>query len=136
MNNIKLYINSLDNNFNDIRIDELDRINEQNFTFTEDAHESIFYKNMAKDLFYKDEKDYLLKQMCFTKSNFIENITRVKYYYNQLKKENSVILLGLSDLIKNKYNLENSDISYVIIIQNYQIQKKMNFYPSIIQIQI
>ena len=115
MNNIKLYINSLDNNFNDIRIDELDRINEQNFTFTEDAHESIFYKNMAKDLFYKDEKDYLLKQMCFTKSNFIENITRVKYYYNQLKKENSVILLGLSDLIKNKYNLENSDISYVFL---------------------
>ena len=111
MNNIKLYINSLKNNFNDIRIDELDKISEQNFTFTEDPHESMFYKKLTTDLFYKDEKDYLLKQLWFSKKDFIENITKVKFYFNQLTINNSVILLGLNNNTKNKYKDELSDIS-------------------------
>ena len=115
MNNIRLYIEEYFNNNlnNDIRPEELDTISGQNFTFTEDAHESIFYKNLATDLFYKDEKDYLLKKMWFTKQNFIENITTVKYYFNQLTMNNSVILLAFNDNAKKKYNLPNSDIDYV-----------------------
>ncbi len=109
INNIILYVNSLNNNFNDIRIDELDKISEQNFTFTEDPHDCFFYKKLTTDLFYKDEKDYLLKEVWFSKKDFIENITRVKFYFNQLTMNNSVILLGLKDKIKNKYDL--SDIS-------------------------
>ena len=104
INNIILYINSLDNNFTDIRIDELDKINEQNFTFTEDPHDCYFYKKLTTDLFYKDEKDYLLKQIWFSKKDFIENKTKVKFYFNQLTMNNSVILLGLKDETINKYN--------------------------------
>ena len=111
MNNIKLYINLLKNNFNDIRIDELDKISEQNFTFTEDPHDCFFYKKLTTDLFYKDEKDYLLKQMWFSKKDFIENITKVKFYLNQLTINNSVILLGLNNNTKNKYKDVLSDIS-------------------------
>ena len=110
INNIILYTN---NTLDDIRIEELDRISEQYFTFTEDAHESIFYKNMAIDLFYKDEKDFLLKQMWLTKQNFILNKNKVKNYYNQLNINNSVILLGLSNKIKIKHNLNKSKISFV-----------------------
>ena len=78
INNIILYINSLDNNFTDIRIDELDKINEQNFTFTEDPHDCYFYKKLTTDLFYKDEKDYLLKQ---------------KWYHNRIAKNISDVLI-------------------------------------------
>ena len=78
MNNIKLYINNFNKRVNDIRIQELERICEQYFTFTEDAHESIFYKNLANNLFYKDEKNYLLKEMWFTKQDFIVNINTIK----------------------------------------------------------
>ena len=82
MNNIILYINNFNDFINDTRIEELQRISEQIFTFTEDAHETIFYQNVATDLFYKDEKDFLLKQTWFTKQNFIENINTVKNYFN------------------------------------------------------
>ena len=82
-----------------MRIEELEIISGQNFTFTEDAHESHFFQNIAKELFYKDEKDFLLKQMWFSKNNFCENIYKVKYYYDQFNVNNSVILLGISDKV-------------------------------------
>ena len=113
MNNIKLYINSLNNNSNDIRIDELDKKSEQNFTFTEDEHNFIFFNKLTNELFYKDEKDFLLKQMWFTKNDFMENITKVKFYFNQLIINNSVILLGLNDKATSKYKQELSKISYI-----------------------
>ena len=115
MNNIKLYINSYKDILNDVRIEELEIISGQNFTFTEDAHESHFFQNIAKELFYKDEKDFLLKQMWFSKNNFCENIYKVKYYYDQFNVNNSVILLGISDKVKSKYNLSKSgsDINYL-----------------------
>ena len=115
MNNIKLYINSYKDFLNDVRIEELEIISGQNFTFTEDAHESHFFQNIAKELFYKDEKDFLLKQMWFSKNNFCENIYKVKYYYDQFNVNNSVILLGVSDKVKSKYNLSKSgsDINYL-----------------------
>lgn len=115
MNNIKLYINSYKDILNDVRIEELEIISGQNFTFTEDAHESHFFQNIAKELFYKDEKDFLLKQMWFSKNNFCDNIYKVKYYYDQFNVNNSVILLGISDKVKSKYNLSKSgsDINYL-----------------------
>ena len=122
MNNIKLYIvDYFNTNLNDIRIEELQIISEQIFTFTEDAHESIFFKNLATDLFYKDEKDYLLKKMWFTKQNFIENINTVKFYFNQLNINNSIILIGINDGAERKYNLNKSNISY--LFQNIKTTK-------------
>mgnify|MGYP002626282752 CR=1 FL=1 len=115
MNNIMLYINSLDNNniLNDIRIEELEIISNQTFTFAEDFHEKGSYKNLAVELFYKDEKNYLLKEIWFTKQNFIDNINKVKYYFNQFTLNNSVIILAISDYCLYKYNLFESNISYV-----------------------
>ena len=84
MNNIKLYINCYNYTFNDTRMEELQTISEQNFTFMEDAHESIYFINIAFDLFYKDERNFLLKQMWFSKQNFIDNIAKVQYYFKPI----------------------------------------------------
>ena len=113
INNIILYVNTYTNISDDVRLEELDKISEQNFTFTEDAHDSIFYKNIANDLFYKDEKEILLKQMQFSKKDFIENITTVKFYYNQLTFNNSVIFLGFKEDTINEHNLSESEFSYM-----------------------
>jgi hypothetical protein len=113
MNNIMLYINSDININNDIRIEELDKITDQNFTFVEDPLDSDFYKKLANDLFYKDEKDLLLKQKWFTKKNFVDNIEQVKLYFNQFKIDNSIILLGFNEAAKNKYKLEELDLPFI-----------------------
>ena len=113
MNNIKLYINQYNKTLNDIKIEELQIITEQSFTFTEDAHDSIFFKNIATDLFYKDEKNLLLKQSFFSKQNFIENLNTIKFYFNQLTLNNSVILLGINDPTKEKYKLPQSNIAFI-----------------------
>ena len=113
MNNIKLYINYYNKTLNDIRIEELQIITEQIFTFTEDAHDIIFYKNMAIDLFKKDEKNYFLKKSWFSKENFIEEINKVNYYFNQLIINNSVIIVGINNDTIEKYNLFDSDIAYL-----------------------
>ena len=119
INNIILYINNNDDIINDIRIEELDKINDQNFTFTEDFHKTTFYKDLANSLFYKDEKNILLKQMQFSKKDFIENITKVKMYFNQLTLNNSVIFIGLNRYIKDRYNLTKSkEISYIFQTKN------------------
>ena len=129
MNNIKLYIEEyFTSNLNyDIRPEELDIISGQNFTFTEDAHESYFFKNLATDLFYKDEKDYLLKKMWFTKQNFIDNINTVKLYFNQLTMSNSVILLAFNANATEKYKLPNSNIDYVFKNTNQTLFYKTTY---------
>ena len=119
MNDIILYINNFNDSINDTRIEELQRISEQIFTFTEDAHETLFFQNIAINLFYKDEKDYLLKQEWFTKQNFIKNINTVKNYFNQLNINNSVIFLGINEATIIKYNLPQSNIGF--IFQNKDI---------------
>ena len=49
----------------------------------------------------------------FTKQNFIENINTVRNYFNQLNINNSVIFLGINEATKTKYNLNQSNISYI-----------------------
>ena len=113
INNIILYINSYNSStFNDIRLEELEKISEQNFTFTEDAHESIFYKILSNNLFYKDDKDYLLKKMWFSKDDFIKNFDLVKFYFNQLTLNNSVIFFGFNNETIYKYNIKELDLKY------------------------
>ena len=126
MNNIKLYINDYNDINNDIRIEELENISEQNFTFIEDAHDNNFYIYISFELFYRDEKNFLLKQMWFSKKNFIENINKVKYYYNQLTMNNSVLILGISNRKRTKYNLQNSTISYI-----FQKTERTRYFPFI-----
>ena len=130
MNIIKLYINNLNEHLNDIRIKELEIISEQIFTFTEDAHEEIFFKNMATDLFFKDDKNYLLKQIWFSKQNFINNINNVQEYFNQLNINNSVLIIGINNEAKNKYKLLESNISFVfnntLETKYYKLQYSLN----------
>ena len=124
-------LDDVENTLNDIRIDELDRISEQIFTFTEDPHESIFYKKLTNDLFFKDEKDDLLKQIWFSKKNFKENITKVQFYFNQLTINNSVILLGLNNKTIHKYNNELLNISYLFNFGNISNTSYFNLTYSI-----
>ena len=88
----------------DERAEELYKIVNQNFTFTEDIHEGEFYKNKAKDLFYKDIYDYYLKEV-WIPPNLSKNSTDIKYYVGELIPENSVVIIGLNEKKIKKYNL-------------------------------
>ena len=105
MEKIKMHINNLKQN--DERVTELYTINEQNFTFTEDSHEIGYYKNKAKDLFYRDDKDYYLKEV-WIPSDLNQSNSRIKFYSNQLTQENSVIFVSISKQIVDKYHLNES----------------------------
>ena len=70
MEKIKAHINHMKQS--DERISELFFINEQNFSFTEDAHKGEFYKNKVKDLFYRDNVNYYLKEV-WIPPNFYKN---------------------------------------------------------------
>ena len=107
---IKAHINNLD--INDERVEELYRINEQNFTFTEDNHEEEYFKNKAKDLFYKDDKNLFLKEV-WIPSDLNKSNTKIKFYSEQLTIKNSVIFVSISDYIVDKYNLSNSSYSFI-----------------------
>lgn len=107
MNKIRLYMNDYNNAIDDNRLDELDTINDQNFSFIEDAHEINYYKIISQALFYKDNKTELLRQMMFSKKDFNENINVVKYYFNQLTMNNSVVFLHISKYIRDTYNLSS-----------------------------
>ena len=124
INKIKLFINDYNDTFKDIRVDELEIISEQNFTYTEDAHDNNYYKYISQELFYKDDKDFLLKQMWFKKDDFIKNIDKVKYYYNQLTMNNSVIIIGITSKIRNNYKLRDSNISYI-----FQKTSRTRYFP-------
>ena len=129
MYKIKLFINSKnDLNINDIRAKELFRINEQNFIYTEDSHEDNFYKNKAKDLFYKDEKEFFLKEMWFDE-DFCSDINIIKKYFDQLIPNNSVVLLGIRYNTTLLYNLKKSNIAY--LYKNTNRTKYLNIYYSI-----
>ena len=112
MEKIKLHINNIKPN--DKRASELYFINEQNFTFTEDVHQGEFYKNKAKDLFYRDNKDYYLREV-WIPSDLNQSDTNIKFYTEQLTLENSVVIIGLRNDTINKYNLSDneSDISFI-----------------------
>jgi hypothetical protein len=51
MNNIKLFINDYNITIEDTRIEELEIISEQNFTYTEDPHDNDYYKGISQKLF-------------------------------------------------------------------------------------
>ena len=90
----------------DQRAEELFNIIEQNFTFTEDIHEGEYYKNKAKDLFYRDKRDYFLKEV-WVPPDFNKNYTKMKLLINQLTLNNSVVIVGISKYIINKKDLDN-----------------------------
>ena len=92
----------------DKRAEELFTITEQNFTFSEDAHEGEYYKNKAKDLFYRDENDYFLKEVWFPK-DYNKNFTKIMFYMNQLILNNSVVIVGINPKTIANYSLNETD---------------------------
>ena len=109
MEKIKKHIDNLDSN--DERVDELNKINDLNFTFTEDVHEMEYFKNKAKDLFYRDDKDYYLKEV-WIPPDLKQNNSKIKSYSDQLTIENSVIFLSISKDIVDEY-LRNKSWSFI-----------------------
>ena len=110
MEKIKSHINNLKPD--DERVSELFYINEQNFTFTEDDHREEFFKNKAKDLFYRNSHDYYLREV-WIPPDLNKNKTNISFYTNQLTKENSVVIIEISDYTKNKYNITQTDIGFI-----------------------
>ena len=94
MEKIKSHIRN--SKLSDKRAEELFNITEQNFTFSEDAHEGEYYKNKAKDLFYRDENDYFLKEVWFSK-DYTKNFDKIINYINQLTPNNSVVIIALCE---------------------------------------
>jgi len=74
----------------------------------EDSHFGTYYKDKAKDLFYKDYYDYFLKEI-WLPNDFNKNFTKIKEYINQLNPTKSVVIIGINHFTINKYNLNNSD---------------------------
>ena len=116
MEKIKSHIKNLDSN--DERVKELLIINEQNFTFMEDIHEMEYFKNKAKDLFYKDYKDYYLKEV-WIPPDINENYSKIFNYSKQLTIENSVIFVSISEDIVKEYNLNKSSCAFIFSDLNY-----------------
>ena len=112
MEKIKAHINHMKQS--DERISELFFINEQNFSFTEDAHKGEFYKNKAKDLFYRDDTNYFLREV-WIPSDLNRSNTNIKFYTEQLSINNSVVIIGLNNYTINKYeiNKKKSDIHFI-----------------------
>ena len=110
MEKIKTHINNLDSN--DERINELHKVKELNFTFMEDVHEMEYFKNKAKDLFYRDDKEYYLKEVSIP-PDLNKNISKMKFYFDQLTIENSVIFVSISKDIIDEYNLRNKSCSFI-----------------------
>ena len=88
----------------------------------EDIHTGEYHKNKAKDLFYRDERDYFLKEV-WVPSDFNKNYTKLKYYINQLKIENSVVIVGINQYTINRYNLNNNSNELSFIFNNIQTTK-------------
>ena len=120
MEKIKAHINKT--NEDDERVEELYYITEQNFSFAEDAHEGQYYKNKAKDLFYRDNHDYFLKET-WLPQDFKNNFSKIKDYINQLKMEKSVVIIGINEFTIGKYRLNNSNYSFIF----HNITKTTNY---------
>ena len=113
IHNITKYINSL--NDEDLKASELFKIVSQNFTYTEDYHDSFtINKKRAIQLFFKNEKNYFLRDV-WLPGNFFKNLNYLKDYTNQLTPKNSVIIFGFNDytLDKIKNTLESQNIYYL-----------------------
>ena len=115
MEKIKTHIKNID--VNDNRVSELYTITNQNFIFTEDTHTGIYYKNKAKDLFYKDAHDYFLKEV-WVPPGLNKDPKKIIFYMEKLKLENSVIIIGINQYIIDKYNLNNSGNELSFIFSN------------------
>ena len=125
MEKVKMHIQNID--ANDKRASELYTINGQNFTFAEDVHLGEYYKNKAKDLFYKDNHDYFLKEV-WVPPNLHKNSTKIKYYINQLTLENSVVIVGINKYTIDKYNLNSSDFDLSFIFDDLAITSNTSNY--------
>ena len=111
MEKIKAHINNIKSE--DERAEEIYNIIEQNFMFMEDSHFGAYYKDKAKDLFYKDYHDYFLKEI-WLPNDFNKNFTKIKEYINQLNPTKSVVIIGINHFTIDKYNLNNSFIFHDI----------------------
>ena len=121
MEQIKSHVNNM--RPNDERISELLFINEQNFSFTEDVHNGEFYKNKAKDLFYRDDKNYFLREV-WIPSDLNETNINIKFYTDKLSKKNSVVIIGLNNYTIDKYNISDKKNDIAFIFENIE---KTNF---------
>ena len=117
------YINilkqSIDKNVFDFNkaFKEIDKINKQNFTFTEDVNDIIpFTQRLGIKLCNKRNENN------FFKENWIDNnITMAKILFNQLTPNNSVLILGLNEEGKNKALNQKSKyqfINYTLLFEN------------------
>ena len=118
---IKTHINLMKSD--DERVGELFFINRQNFSFTEDVHSGEFYKNKAKDLFYRDDINNYLKEN-WLPSDLNETNENIKFYTEQLTLENSVVIIRLNNYTINKYKLNETNNDIAFIFNNLQ---KTNF---------
>ena len=128
------YINalkqSIDKNLFDFNktLNEIDRINKQNFTFTEDVNDIIpFTQKLGIKLCNKRNKNN------FFKDNWIDNnITNANILFSQLTPNNSVLILGLNEEVKNKTLKQKSKyqfINYTLLFENKKSINISNNYP-------
>ena len=114
---IKSHINYfIKEKIDDKRIKELFFIAEQNFTFSEDIHTAEFYKNKGNDLFYKNNFKYFLKDTFLPNNILNKSYSDFMFYINQLKIENSVIIVGINNDTLYDYHLKEEqfcDISKI-----------------------
>ena len=112
------------NKIDEVRYDELKKIVEQEFTFTEDTDDIMsFTKKLGIYLFDKKTNKNFLKDIWIEPPNSEE----VKKLFSQLIPDNSVIILALTKetiktIQKNSYNFFNID--------NYNVVRKINHYIS------
>ena len=129
MEKIKAHIDNIKTD--DKRMEELNYIVDQNFTFSEDVHEGEYYKNKAKDLFYRDLNDYYLKET-WVPPDFNTKFERLQYYVNQLKVNNSVVMIGISQYNIDKYNINNTQYEESFIFNQIKNTiRKPNIYYTI-----
>ena len=107
---IRKYINNLIKE--DERVNEIYHVLNQNFHYAEDHDNGDDFSYKTKKLFFLDDRFYFLKDDWFP-YKFIDNLSKVKKYFNQLTLNNSVIILGINNYTKNIFNLNKSDISFI-----------------------
>ena len=119
----------------DERIKELYYLNFQNFTFTEDNHAGVYYKQKAQDLFYLDYYYYFLKYV-WIPFNFTQNLNLIKKYSAQLTMENSVVIIGIDRFIRRKYSLNKTNLSFLFDEKNLKNTKYFTLKYSIYNLSI
>ena len=108
MNDLVKYINSLDST--DKRKNELYRIVEQNFSFTEDMHDITPYNpQRGINLFCKNQDIYFLRDIWLPRDF---DFSELKEYISQLTPDNSVLIIAINNRIFEKY-FKDSKLSYI-----------------------